>query len=367
MCNSPYRVVDRRAMTRVIDVQCGHCWACLKNAENDLIGRALADLADAKSAWFITLTYDDRVLEFPDQAKYIQKRDLQNFFKRLRRGGHKLRYVAAGETGGRGTRRTHFHVIVLWLGMPPKVTKYWNGKDALDAWPWGHVDIDPSVNRSNLRYVVKYATKAKREREQNRRNPSNRKPIGNWLTYSRKPLLGHSFVVEFAKRYANEALMPRNLRYTPPGGNPKHHYSLFGKAEEVFLDHFFAAWPEAIRAPKTQWLQNATWRWLKLKQRIAWSQLSDGERWGAIYDQFRCKPVPPLTKSQKIAQDWERYDLSERARTWLDDLRAARVREVEELQRHVLSRYGFTPDVHPDPLIARRFLEELLTAQIPSP
>lgn len=59
----------------------------------------------------LNLTYDDDHL-----PKYGQlyKQDLQKFFKRMRKAGHKFRYVASGEYGEK-TRRPHFHIALFGM------------------------------------------------------------------------------------------------------------------------------------------------------------------------------------------------------------------------------------------------------------
>jgi hypothetical protein len=57
----------------------------------------------------LNLTYDDDHL--PKHGQLL-KRDLQLFFKRLRKDGFKFRYVASGEYGEK-TRRPHFHIALF--------------------------------------------------------------------------------------------------------------------------------------------------------------------------------------------------------------------------------------------------------------
>lgn len=57
----------------------------------------------------LNLTYDDAHL--PEHGQ-LWKDDLQRFFKRLRKGGYKFRYVASGEYG-ETTRRPHFHIALF--------------------------------------------------------------------------------------------------------------------------------------------------------------------------------------------------------------------------------------------------------------
>lgn len=64
-----------------------------------------------KHSSFLTLTYDQAHL--PEHGQLV-KRDLQLFFKRLRKNVGSFRYVACGEYGERH-RRPHFHVALFGL------------------------------------------------------------------------------------------------------------------------------------------------------------------------------------------------------------------------------------------------------------
>lgn len=68
---------------------------------------------------FLTLTYDEQNLPCPPS---LNKRDLQLFYKRYRKAGHKVRYYACGEYGDE-TARPHYHACVF-------------GHKFSDAIPW---------------------------------------------------------------------------------------------------------------------------------------------------------------------------------------------------------------------------------------
>lgn len=57
----------------------------------------------------LNLTYDDAHL--PTHGQLV-KADLQKFFKRLRKAGYKVRYVASGEYGD-ASKRPHFHIALF--------------------------------------------------------------------------------------------------------------------------------------------------------------------------------------------------------------------------------------------------------------
>lgn len=116
---------------------------------------------------FLTLTYADDHLPAHGQ---LVKRDLQLFFKRLRKYTGPFRYVAAGEYGEL-RRRPHFHACIFGLDfagervefgegirgdkiyVTPTIGKAW-GKS---AYPLGHTI--GSLTFESAAYVARYITK----------------------------------------------------------------------------------------------------------------------------------------------------------------------------------------------------------------
>ena len=95
--------------------------------------------------------------DLPENAS-ISKREVQLFFKRLRKSSDKkLRYYACGEYGGR-FGRPHYHAIVYGL-LPDQETR------ALvkDTWGLGLVHVG-SVTYDSCRYVAQYIRKNSRPR-----------------------------------------------------------------------------------------------------------------------------------------------------------------------------------------------------------
>lgn len=84
---------------------------------------------------------------------FVRRRDLQLFFKRLRKLGAKIKYYAVGEYGERSAR-AHYHVILFGLGGSDR------DRVLLErAWPFGIVDIG-RVEPASVRYVTGYVMKA---------------------------------------------------------------------------------------------------------------------------------------------------------------------------------------------------------------
>ena len=130
-------------------VPCGRCLPCriLKNKEWTV--RLMCELEYWKSAVFLTLTYDDEHLP---ASRSLVRRDLQLFFKRLRKSldGKKIKYFACGEYGER-FERPHYHAIVYGLSAT-------DVQLVSDCWSLGFVKVG-SVTPASVRYVSGYVLK----------------------------------------------------------------------------------------------------------------------------------------------------------------------------------------------------------------
>ena len=92
---------------------------CRSSAASDVYNRQIIELQDNSKAIFLTLTYNNAHLPMTDEGySTLCKRDVQLFFKRLRRHfvGVRIRYYLAGEYGTR-TLRPHYHAIVYGIGL----------------------------------------------------------------------------------------------------------------------------------------------------------------------------------------------------------------------------------------------------------
>lgn len=116
--------------------------------------RLMQEERKADSSLFITLTYATKNVPITRRGNQsLWKRDLQLFFKRLRKAhseSHKIRsirYLACGEYGGR-TRRPHYHII-LFNSQVEKIQP---------AWGLGSVHYG-LVSDASIYYTLKYVMK----------------------------------------------------------------------------------------------------------------------------------------------------------------------------------------------------------------
>lgn len=138
-------------------VPCGKCMACLQTKRTQWSYRLNEHLRVSKSAYFITITYEDSSLplEQVHQDTFVPvvvKRDVQLFLKRLRKTQKgKISYYLVSEYGSI-THRPHYHAIMFDLdGDIVQATDC-----IMKAWQKGHVSLG-SVTNASIHYVTKYA------------------------------------------------------------------------------------------------------------------------------------------------------------------------------------------------------------------
>lgn len=129
---------------------CGVCAFCTATKRSDWALRLHYEskLHDVKK--FITLTYADCHLNWHDNVPQLCKRDLQLWFKRVRRAGYRIRYYAVGEYGSK-TFRPHYHII-LFGDVPDDAIR--------ESWPLGHVHIG-GVTDASIMYTLGYIVNGK--------------------------------------------------------------------------------------------------------------------------------------------------------------------------------------------------------------
>ncbi len=185
---------------------CGKCTPCKLTRLQEWTCRLLLESKLNLLTYYITLTYSETDLPFTGD---LQKSDLQDFFKRLRKNtGLKLRYFAVGEYGGK-KGRPHYHCLIFTNREFNIKTRY-NTKQKRDividsdfhkAWyANSFVDVDPLVGDKSKRhvsqYVCGYVLKKLTQSEVTR--DINREP--QFTLTSRKPGLAAEYAKIIAKR-----------------------------------------------------------------------------------------------------------------------------------------------------------------------
>lgn len=157
-CISPFRTKNNNGDYEL--VPCGKCPNCLKRKISGWSFRLMQEHKVSKNGYFITLTYDTTTVPISKSGfMELNKRDVQLFFKRLRKAqakhsrcmdrqmGSPLKYYAVGEYGGR-TMRPHYHAIIFNVSR----------ELIQDAWNRGSVHYG-EISEASVGYTLKYICK----------------------------------------------------------------------------------------------------------------------------------------------------------------------------------------------------------------
>lgn len=205
MCvNISPRVVTlrRTGNTVVVDVPCGRCIECLKKRQNDWKLRISHECAEWSHCYFFTLTYRNDMLPcrvvnrdefgcvhysgtFPECQEFVNrfpfcdleilssanKSEVQAFIKRMRedisrkyynRERWPMKYFVCAEYGPnpRGTKRPHYHGIILCNDGPNVLKPYFNSwSSIIGRIDFQEVGIGREDRSSVANYISKYCAK----------------------------------------------------------------------------------------------------------------------------------------------------------------------------------------------------------------
>lgn len=150
--------------------KCRKCPECNMQRKNEWIFRIKQEMKEHSYAYFMTWTYNDKYLptllnkDTGEMYGTLRFKEMQDYWKRIRKYGYKPRYYVVGEYGSpEHTQRPHYHAIVF--GVPKNVligtwSQYvGNTKENKPIFePKGRVTAD-KVEHGSIRYVVKYMSK----------------------------------------------------------------------------------------------------------------------------------------------------------------------------------------------------------------
>lgn len=157
-----------------LTVPCGKCAACRSRQANDWVVRLEEEFKASRSAYFVTLTYNDNNLPISENGyQTLSKKELQEFINLLRTYCP-FRYYAIGEYGDKG-ERPHYHMLIFnfFPVTNPKTSgivyhKDWNTLDStmimsnvdieaviFKAWKKGKVDVQ-TLDGGAIRYCAYY-------------------------------------------------------------------------------------------------------------------------------------------------------------------------------------------------------------------
>lgn len=183
-------------------VPCGRCDGCKYDYCRDWSTRAEMEFCATRRGCFVTLTYD--AAHLPSNGSLVF-RDLQLFFKRLRKAGVSFRYFACGEYGEKFFR-PHYHACIFGYDFPDRI--FWSTrkgravyKSALleRTWSLGISEVMDFVPQAAA-YVAGYVLKKQGRRLDFFRLPGNKVP--EFLTMSRGNPGGLG--ISFIRKYSSE-------------------------------------------------------------------------------------------------------------------------------------------------------------------
>lgn len=179
------RKAEKKDTFKKLQIPCGHCKSCLKNKSLEYYQRNLLELAESKTSYFITLTYDQNHYT----NKSVDINELIEFTRKLKKEYHNnfgltnCKYFGVSEYGDKSLRK-HFHILVynipltkndftkLELKKLPKKfnsiewtnNRYLNdnnftNKKIKEIWGKGNITIAP-INTNRIKYVVNYLFKS---------------------------------------------------------------------------------------------------------------------------------------------------------------------------------------------------------------
>lgn len=134
---------------------------CLEQKKQEWCFRLDVEKRFSDSSFFVTLTYEDENLIYADDEPCINKRDVQLFFKRLRKAlpGDKIKYYCVGEYGDKWRLltpkgRPHYHALIFYRG---KIDWFDLKLIIKSTWSNGIAQVLPVLGAQG--YVTKYILK----------------------------------------------------------------------------------------------------------------------------------------------------------------------------------------------------------------
>ncbi len=159
-CQTPFHKkmeIVKGVETGYMPFPCGKCPACVRRRVSGWAFRLNKQSEQSNSAHFVTLTYnDEHIKKTKNGFETLVKKDVQDFFKRLRKlTKQKISYYAVGEYGDTG-ERPHYHIILF--NANPKIVE--------NAWKLNDISIGNvhfgDVGDASVGYTLKYISKDKK-------------------------------------------------------------------------------------------------------------------------------------------------------------------------------------------------------------
>lgn len=183
---------------KTVMLPCGRCIGCRLERSRQWAIRIMHESHGNPDCSFITLTYSDLHLP-PDNS--LNKRDIQLFFKRLRKKyGNNIRYYQCGEYGEK-FQRPHHHACLFNIKLDDlrhlyttkDGYKYYESDSIEKIWGKGNIIVS-DLTFESAAYVSRYCTK-----KITGKNAQSHygKRLPEYATMSRRTALGKEFFNKF--------------------------------------------------------------------------------------------------------------------------------------------------------------------------
>lgn len=228
-----------------IQLPCGRCIGCRLERSRQWAVRIVHEMKMHDVSSFLTLTYDDHHL--PDDLS-LNKKHLQDFFKRLRSRGIKFRYFACGEYGD-DYSRPHYHVCLFgynFVGDRKVCAKsgqfdLYQSKFLDDVWSHGACRIGDLTFESAAyvsRYCVKVVNGDMAEAHYTRVSAETGeiyKLLPEFALMSSKPGIGRMWLEKYWRDVyqASDSVISRGHEAKPP----RYYDKMFRKYFSIYMDN----------------------------------------------------------------------------------------------------------------------------------
>lgn len=215
-----WKVADLKLPAHMYDrleLPCGRCMACRLERSRQWAARILCEAREHEASSFVTLTYDDGHLPV---GSTLVKRDLQLWFKRLRKSlSVAVRYYAAGEYGDQSFR-PHYHVCLFGYDFPDRQLfkrspsgDLFTSVELSESWGLGHCLIG-ALTFDSAAYVARYCTKLVSGKDKEAHYHGR---LPEFSVMSRRPGIGATWLSKYAEDvYPYDELVVRGVPCKPP-------------------------------------------------------------------------------------------------------------------------------------------------------
>lgn len=217
-------------------VSCGRCWGCRLEYARQWAVRIVHESKMHESSIFATLTYRDEELTWGDKRPTLVPRDLELFWKRLRKANPDalIRYFGAGEYGDK-FNRPHYHACIFGIDFKDKKLCSTKGGNSLydsdmltDIWSHGRATFG-AVTFESASYVARYCMKKHLGKDKDYYEKEGIEP--EFVRMSRRPGIGSSWFDE----YKGDVFPLDSVVYQGKKSRPPRYYSQKMELEDPWL------------------------------------------------------------------------------------------------------------------------------------